>query len=737
MYNGIGLQTPRGSGTNGYIQANKFFVKPKSGKVEIRGYEGDQGTAGVKKANKEILEHDRKRQIQLKLVILEEKLTDQGYSEFEISERLEEARRTLEKASASEPAVGGLIPTEKVSDTQSHQIAARKEKQMETLRAALGIKKDEADDEKEQGEFRSSDVEELNDEDESKDAAKDLKAEKQESENKRVYDSSSDSDGYVEKKKQVNSKKYKDEAKNGAKELKVKKGENGEKKFDDESSDSDSYTEKKRKQVSSKKYKDEAKDGAKGLKVKKREHGKKKVYDDSSDSDSYVEKKKKLASSNKYKESRHDSDDSKDSSSEDYGRGRDRKNVEKYGRARTRHDSGSDSDDDSISSDGGLQKQKGNRHTVVSKRHDSEDESDYNSEEEMKGREKKRKYGKSGDSSDSDSGYEFGEAKKAVVERSRGSRRHHVERPDSYGNKKVKTSSRSRRHDSDEDDSDTKIHKRSPSRAIVKNTKTNTVYLSDDSEGDYSDDKKSAKDKDFDKNRRGDPEMKGVGSSKVGGDDRSKYRSADDGFEMLKKLEEKSLYNARRTAADESNQGIEETKGSKRKHEDDGGKHEQPVSKSRDIGRHEERARRDEDEEARRGSRRIDKVYEEHGGKRHNYREDEERRERKHVRNESHEHRRHDYRSEDHQSERKNGRGEGGDHKSRHDSREKERRGRKHGRDEDEHKYWSRRDEEKLDRKSKGNERDEEEEGASRRQERDKRARRDDLQPSERRKYDR
>ncbi|KAI4302090.1 hypothetical protein MLD38_037877 [Melastoma candidum] len=70
MYNWIGLQTPRGSGTNGYIQTNKFFVKPKTGRVADapRCFEGDQGTAGVtRKPNKEILEHDRKRQIELKL----------------------------------------------------------------------------------------------------------------------------------------------------------------------------------------------------------------------------------------------------------------------------------------------------------------------------------------------------------------------------------------------------------------------------------------------------------------------------------------------------------------------------------------------------------------------------------------------------------------------------------------------------------------------------------------------
>uniref|UniRef100_M1CW33 CWF21 domain-containing protein n=1 Tax=Solanum tuberosum TaxID=4113 RepID=M1CW33_SOLTU len=139
MYNGIGLQTPRGSGTNGHIQTNKFFVKSKTNKVLVdggKGYESGQGTAGVsRKANKDILEHDRKRQIQLKLLVLEEKLADQGYTDAEISEKLEEARRNLEATSEE---FGG--PTyEKVSETQTHQIAALKEKQMENLKAALKI----------------------------------------------------------------------------------------------------------------------------------------------------------------------------------------------------------------------------------------------------------------------------------------------------------------------------------------------------------------------------------------------------------------------------------------------------------------------------------------------------------------------------------------------------------------------------------------------------------------------
>lgn len=112
MYNGIGLQTPRGSGTNGYIQSNKFFMKPKSNKVltdasSIKGFDTGQGTAGLtRKPNKEILEHDRKRQIQLKLLVLEEKLVEQGYTDTEVAEKLREARETLEASPAAEGAGG-------------------------------------------------------------------------------------------------------------------------------------------------------------------------------------------------------------------------------------------------------------------------------------------------------------------------------------------------------------------------------------------------------------------------------------------------------------------------------------------------------------------------------------------------------------------------------------------------------------------------------------------------------
>lgn len=116
MYNGIGLTTPRGSGTNGYIQSNKFFVRPKTNRVTDanRPFEDGQGTAGLttKKPNKEILEHDRKRQIELRLVVLEDKLTEQGYTDSEITDKLAEARKALEaQQDKDDEEEGEVIPT--------------------------------------------------------------------------------------------------------------------------------------------------------------------------------------------------------------------------------------------------------------------------------------------------------------------------------------------------------------------------------------------------------------------------------------------------------------------------------------------------------------------------------------------------------------------------------------------------------------------------------------------------
>ena len=111
MYNGIGLQTARGSGTNGYVQTNKFFIKPRttSGGGPPGGphrpplhdaADGGGGLGGMRKPNKEILEHDRKRQVELKLLVLRDALEEHGYTEDEIEERVAEARKAAEAEAA-------------------------------------------------------------------------------------------------------------------------------------------------------------------------------------------------------------------------------------------------------------------------------------------------------------------------------------------------------------------------------------------------------------------------------------------------------------------------------------------------------------------------------------------------------------------------------------------------------------------------------------------------------------
>lgn len=106
MYNGIGLQTARGSGTNGYVQANKFLVKRRTTKIEAKEFQEGAGTSGItRKANRDILEHERKRQVELKLLVLREALEEQGYTEEEIDEQIAAARVQLEddpKAADSE-----------------------------------------------------------------------------------------------------------------------------------------------------------------------------------------------------------------------------------------------------------------------------------------------------------------------------------------------------------------------------------------------------------------------------------------------------------------------------------------------------------------------------------------------------------------------------------------------------------------------------------------------------------
>lgn len=115
MFNGIGLPTPRGSGTSGYIQANKAFLKPKrsdfpstasafAGK-DFRALESR--APKIKKANPELLEHEKRRKVEVQLVILEDDLKSRGLGEEEVEEMIKlERQRLLDDMLVREEEVG-------------------------------------------------------------------------------------------------------------------------------------------------------------------------------------------------------------------------------------------------------------------------------------------------------------------------------------------------------------------------------------------------------------------------------------------------------------------------------------------------------------------------------------------------------------------------------------------------------------------------------------------------------
>ena len=98
MYNGIGLNTPRGSGTSGYVQKNLAFVRPKNmtnNYKEILQKFKEDPTPTKKRANQDIIEHEMKHKIEVEIFNYAEELKAKKTSEAEIETLLAEKRKKL------------------------------------------------------------------------------------------------------------------------------------------------------------------------------------------------------------------------------------------------------------------------------------------------------------------------------------------------------------------------------------------------------------------------------------------------------------------------------------------------------------------------------------------------------------------------------------------------------------------------------------------------------------------
>eukprot|EP00953_Heterococcus_sp_UTEX-ZZ885_P038288 19656-Heterococcus_DN1.PRE.4 len=147
MYNGVGLQTTRGSGSSGHVQHNKSHVRPdffrdRVGKNQAVGGGGSQSwshsQAMLKKGNDELLEHAKKRKVEAKIFELQEAMVERGYTDAEIEAKVTAVRAELEDRVPNEAAFA-------YSTKNTHVAAANKEIENAKMRSAFGLSSDYAE----------------------------------------------------------------------------------------------------------------------------------------------------------------------------------------------------------------------------------------------------------------------------------------------------------------------------------------------------------------------------------------------------------------------------------------------------------------------------------------------------------------------------------------------------------------------------------------------------------------
>eukprot|EP01090_Pellita_catalonica_P004017 TRINITY_DN1379_c0_g1_i1.p1 TRINITY_DN1379_c0_g1~~TRINITY_DN1379_c0_g1_i1.p1 ORF type:complete len:327 (-),score=52.50 TRINITY_DN1379_c0_g1_i1:820-1800(-) len=133
MYNGIGLTTPRGSGTNGYITRNLSHVRKRR---KFHHHDRNAPTIKPRKPNQEILEHERKRAIEVKVHnwAEEQNLYDGTHTEEQIEELKNKKREELKKLQINEETLH--------KSKESHKYGLAQQRRSEQIRSAINIDKD-------------------------------------------------------------------------------------------------------------------------------------------------------------------------------------------------------------------------------------------------------------------------------------------------------------------------------------------------------------------------------------------------------------------------------------------------------------------------------------------------------------------------------------------------------------------------------------------------------------------
>lgn len=148
MSSNVGLSTPRGSGTSGYVQRNLSLLKPRDvGVGAPYSLDSSMRPPKTRKPDQEILNHDRLREIEVKVLELQEKLEDDEVDEDQIEQECDKLRKTLtaemeqrNKNGDRRSGGGKRVDGKALKSYQVHELAEAKERESERLRRALGLK---------------------------------------------------------------------------------------------------------------------------------------------------------------------------------------------------------------------------------------------------------------------------------------------------------------------------------------------------------------------------------------------------------------------------------------------------------------------------------------------------------------------------------------------------------------------------------------------------------------------
>ncbi|KAI9793340.1 MAG: RNA-splicing factor [Peltula sp. TS41687] len=146
MSSNVGLSTPRGSGTSGYVQRNLSALKPRNDHRAApypQDFDSIKHQHRARKPDEGILEHDRQRSIEVKVFELRDRLEDEGVDEEEIEAQTSALREKLLKdggGGGTGQGAGGK--KQQFKPHQVHELAKAKIEESERLRRALGISED-------------------------------------------------------------------------------------------------------------------------------------------------------------------------------------------------------------------------------------------------------------------------------------------------------------------------------------------------------------------------------------------------------------------------------------------------------------------------------------------------------------------------------------------------------------------------------------------------------------------